>query len=60
MKTLAFSHSHAIKNQPDSLSLFVLGGRGGGHTLQAHYLLRGMGAICSAQASKTLLANATV
>ena len=29
MKTLAFSHSHAIKNQPDSLSLFVLGGRGG-------------------------------
>ena len=32
MKTLACSHSYAIKNQPDSLSLFVLGGRGG-HTL---------------------------
>ena len=28
MKTLACSHSYAIKNQPGSLSLFVLGGRG--------------------------------
>ena len=46
------THSYAIKNQPGSLSLFVLGGRGG-HSLQAHYLLRGMGAVCSAQAKRS-------
>ena len=58
MKTLACSHSYAIKNQPDSLSLFVLGGRGGTHFASSLFAAgNGSNLFC---ASKTLLANAIV